>query len=57
MKKRGFNELEHSPVNIESVVLWCEHIKKQHPWYDTVDLMVWAFEKGVIAERNVRSKP
>lgn len=48
MKKYVFNTLKDDKKhNIKSLVKWCKEMKKLHPHYDTIDLMVWAYEAGV----------
>jgi hypothetical protein len=46
VKKYGFNYLKADEKKLESLVKWCRMMKKDHPQYDFIDLMIWAYEKG-----------
>jgi len=28
------------------LIKWCMEMEKMHPWYDFIDLMIWAYEAG-----------
>jgi len=47
VRKYGFNIINRTPKEVEKVVRWCKMMKRLHPWYDEINLMMWAYEKGV----------
>jgi hypothetical protein len=52
MKKYVFNTLKNDKKHdIESLVKWCKEMKNLHPHYDTIALMIWAYEAGVVGYR------
>jgi hypothetical protein len=46
MKRYGFNVVPDDKKRLRSLVRWCRMMKKEHPHYDLIDLMIWAYEKG-----------
>ena len=57
MKKYVFNTLQNDKKHdIKSLVKWCKEMKKLHPFYNEIQLMIWAYEAGVNGYRFQNGK-
>jgi len=54
MKKYYFNSIKHG-CDIDSLVKWCKEMKRLHPWYNYIQLMIWSYEAGVVGGYNFQN--